>query len=254
MIILRGRGGNCVLVSVNRQQTTVAYAAAKSGTVLRTMVTNGSDAASWRDRAVERSLRGARAKAMSRSDRFIDAAMEILSETGRTDFTVQELIERSKTSLRSFYQHFSGKEELLLALFEEIITTSTEEWREEVEATPDTLAALRKLLDWIYAQAAGPSGRGINRALSVFHLQLAESRPEDYARVLTPLRDLFIELIERGVADGTVRTDVDPETLAVILLQTLVGAAHMHALGAQPSGTPIDSERLWDFCLGGLKA
>ena len=54
----------------------------------------------WRERAVERSLRTARAKAVSRSDRFIQAAIEILTETGRTDFTVQELIERSKTSLR----------------------------------------------------------------------------------------------------------------------------------------------------------
>ena len=35
-------------------------------------VTAPDVAASWRERAVERSLRGARAKAMSRSDRFIE--------------------------------------------------------------------------------------------------------------------------------------------------------------------------------------
>src|SRR4051794_41950676 len=85
--------------------------------------------ATWRERAVERSLRNARAKAMSRSDRFIEVAMELLSETGRTDFTVQELVERSKTSLRSFYQHFGSKDELLLALFEEVIRISSAEWR-----------------------------------------------------------------------------------------------------------------------------
>jgi AcrR family transcriptional regulator len=208
--------------------------------------------ASWRDRAVERSLRSARAKAMSRSDRFLEAATEILSETGRTDFTVQELIERSKTSLRSFYQHFSGKEELLLALFEEIITTSTSEWRAEIATLPDAVTSLRLLLDRIYSQAARPGGGGINRALSVYHLQLAESRPAEYARVLSPLRDLILELVQRGVQEGAIRTDIDAETLAMIVMQTLVGAAHMHALGAQPSGTPIDSERLWDFCLGGL--
>jgi AcrR family transcriptional regulator len=212
-----------------------------------------NEVATWRDRAVERSLRGARAKAMSRSDRFIDAAMEILSETGRTDFTVQELIERSKTSLRSFYQHFSGKEELLLALFEEVISTTSGEWREEIEKV-DALTALRLLLDRIYGQAAGPGGAGINRALSVFHLHLAESRPADYARVLAPLRELILEQIEKGIAEKSIRADLDADTLATIVLQTLVGAAHMHALGAQPSGTPIDGDRLWDFCLGGLKA
>jgi AcrR family transcriptional regulator len=212
-----------------------------------------AEAASWRDRAVERSLRGARAKAMSRSDRFIDAAMEILSETGRTDFTVQELIERSKTSLRSFYQHFSGKEELLLALFEEVITTTSADWRAEVESL-DALTALRELLEGIYGQAGGPDGGGINRALSVFHLHLAESRPAEYARVLAPLRALILEQIEKGVAEQTVRSDLDAETLATIVLQTLVGAAHMHALGVAPNGGAIDSDRLWEFCLGGLKA
>ena len=32
---------------------------------------------------------------------------------------MQEVVDRSKQSLRSFYQYFDGKHELLLALFEE---------------------------------------------------------------------------------------------------------------------------------------
>jgi AcrR family transcriptional regulator len=206
----------------------------------------------WRERAVERSLRTARAKAVSRSDRFIQAAIEILTETGRTDFTVQELIERSKTSLRSFYQHFSGKEELLLALFEEVIATSTAEWRDEVVSSTDVLGALHYVVEQVHAQAADPGGGGINRALSVFHLQLAESRPAEYARVLAPLRELILELVRRGADDGTFRSDIDPDTLATIMMQTIVGAAHMHALGSEPTGEPIDTEQLWQFCLGGL--
>jgi AcrR family transcriptional regulator len=205
----------------------------------------------WRDRAVERSLRSARAKAVSRSDRFIQAATEILSETGRTDFTVQELIERSKTSLRSFYQHFSGKEELLLALFEEIISNSVVEWRAEIEELPDSLTALRLLVGVIHAQA-GPAGNTMNRALSVYHLQLAESRPAEYARVLAPLRELILDLVNQAVDEGTFRSDIEPETLAMIMMQTVVGAAHMHALGTEPSGIPLDTQRLWEFCIGGL--
>src|SRR5580693_5669518 len=59
--------------------------------------------AGWRSRAVERSLRTARARAVTRSDRFIAAATQLLVETGRTDFTVQDIVERSQMSLRSFY-------------------------------------------------------------------------------------------------------------------------------------------------------
>ncbi|MBV9485130.1 MAG: TetR/AcrR family transcriptional regulator [Frankiaceae bacterium] len=206
----------------------------------------------WRDRAVERSLRNARAKAASRSDRFIRAASEIVSETGRTDFTVQTLIERSRSSLRSFYQHFSSKEELLLALFEEIIASSAAQWRAEIETLDDPLSGLHVLLERIHKESGATDGAGMNRALSVYHLELANNHPAEYARVLAPLRNLIFDLVQRGVADGSLRTDIRPETLAVITMQTLVGAAHMHALGAEPDGSPVDSERLWDFCLGGL--
>lgn len=208
--------------------------------------------ATWRERAVERSLRNARAKAMSRSDRFIEVAMELLGETGRTDFTVQELVERSKTSLRSFYQHFGSKDELLLALFEEVIRLSTEEWRREVEAQDDAVAGLEKLVLTMYAQAIDQTMGGVSRALTSYHLQLAESRPSDYAQVLTPMRDLILELVRAGVESGKLRNDIDPETLAMILMQTLVAAAHMHALGAYLTGEPLDADRLWAFCLGGL--
>ena len=61
----------------------------------------------------------------SRANRFMRSALAILGETGKADFTVLEVVERSKTSLRSFYQHFSTKDELLLALIERIMTEST---------------------------------------------------------------------------------------------------------------------------------
>lgn len=208
--------------------------------------------ASWRERAVERSLRSARAKAVSRSDRFIQTATELLSETGRTDFTVQELVERSKTSLRSFYQHFGSKDELLLALFEEVIRMATAEWRLQFQAQDDCIEGLKQFVVTLYEQATDTSMGGMSRALTSYHLQLAESRPQDYARVLAPMKDFMVELVEAGVQEGRFRSDIEPETLAMILLQTLVAAAHMHALGAHLAGEPLAAERLWAFCMGGL--
>jgi AcrR family transcriptional regulator len=208
--------------------------------------------ASWRERAVERSLRTARAKAVSRSDRFIQTATELLSETGRTDFTVQELVERSKTSLRSFYQHFGSKDELLLALFEEVIRATTADWRTEVQQQDDCVAGLELLVLRLYAQSTDNTMGGMSRALTAYHLQLAESRPRDYARVLAPMQELIVELVQAGVRSGRFRGDIEPETLAIILMQTLVAATHMHALGAHLTGEPLDAERLWAFCLGGL--
>ena len=47
----------------------------------------------------------------SRAESFMRSALDILGETGGTDFTVLDVVQRSKTSLRAFYQHFSTKDE-----------------------------------------------------------------------------------------------------------------------------------------------
>src|ERR1700759_3301753 len=88
---------------------------------------------------------------VTRADRFIKSAVEILGETGRTDFTVQEVVARSKTSLRAFYQHFSSKDELLLALFERTIAQSAQIWRAETTGL-DSTAAIKLIIDRISAE------------------------------------------------------------------------------------------------------
>ena len=94
----------------------------------------------------------------SRATRFMRSALAILGETGRTDFTVLEVVERSKTSLRSFYQHFSTKDELLLALIEKIMSESTKQWREATTGLPSS-KALRVLIDRICTPAESRSTR-----------------------------------------------------------------------------------------------
>src|SRR3954469_4554066 len=97
-------------------------------------------------KADERSPEAVRADPDSRENRFMRSALSILGETGRTDFTVLEVVERSKTSLRSFYQHFSTKDELLLALIDRIMSESTLKWREETNDL-DAVAALHQLIE-----------------------------------------------------------------------------------------------------------
>src|SRR5258705_5637065 len=101
----------------------------------------------------------------SRPKRFMRSALAILGETGRTDFTVLEVVERSKTSLRSFYQHFSTKDELLLALIDKIMSESTRKWREDTTGLGST-AALRVLIDRICTPAETTTQDKANRGLT----------------------------------------------------------------------------------------
>src|SRR6266568_998036 len=89
-------------------------------------------AGSWRELAVARSLDSARTRAENRVQRFLDAALDLMERSPDKEFTVQEVVERSGQSLRSFYQYFAGKYELLLALFEEAVRSTAEHLRASV--------------------------------------------------------------------------------------------------------------------------
>ena len=62
------------------------------------------------------------------------------------DFTVQEVVERSGQSLRLFYQYFGGKHELLLALFEESVRSTTEFLRTQIAEEKDALERLHRFV------------------------------------------------------------------------------------------------------------
>ena len=187
----------------------------------------------------------------TRGDRFIKTAVAILAETGRTDFTVQEVVARSKTSLRAFYQHFNSKDELLLALFERTMVSSAQHWRAETTGL-DAHAALKLVIERLSARPESSTQHSLNRALSLYNQHLAETRPRDYARVLSPLHQLISDIVERGVSEGVFRPRLDVGPAAAITMQTLLGALRLHWLGAELTGKPVDSVQLYDFCVRAL--
>jgi AcrR family transcriptional regulator len=187
----------------------------------------------------------------SRAAGFMRSALAIIGETGRADFTVLEVVERSKTSLRAFYQHFTTKDDLLLALIGKIMSESTARWRTEA-ADLTARDALRRLMDRIGTPPASTTQDSINRGLTFSNDHLMGSRPRDFARVLAPLHDLIGDIVKRGIAEGDFRPDLDVDTTAAIVMQTALGALRLRSLSGELIATPVDTTDLYEFCLHGL--
>src|SRR6202007_2761914 len=93
---------------------------------------------SWQRDSVDRSLRNAIDRARKRSDRFVDAAIELLSERDESDFSIQDGVDRSNQSQRTFYTFFDSKDSLLLAVYETILRkTALPILRERCEGIKD---------------------------------------------------------------------------------------------------------------------
>src|SRR5262249_33805487 len=136
----------------------------------------------WRHRAVSKSLSAARTRAEQRVQRFLDAAFALIDERGTAQFTIQEVVDRSKQSLRGFYQYFESKDELLFALLEETIRESVKDLRAALESESKPLERLRAFTICLH-EWCGPLGsrrkRGAhNRVpISEFSLHLPLNAP-----------------------------------------------------------------------------
>ncbi|KPI05199.1 transcriptional regulator, TetR family [Actinobacteria bacterium OK074] len=204
----------------------------------------------WRQRAVERSTRAAKLRAEQRVQRFLDAAQELIQEKETTDFTVQEVVDRSKQSLRSFYQHFDGKHELLLALFEDALNTSAAGIRVATADSEDPLGRLRTAVEILYQQSLPHAG--VQRPLfSDFALQLLVKHPAQVATAHQPLLTVFTELIEQAEDAGALPAG-KPRRQASLVMQTVMFVAQANGVPADNHAHAFTPDEVWDFILGGL--
>jgi AcrR family transcriptional regulator len=201
----------------------------------------------WRPRAVDRSGGPSREQAPDRSSQFLAAAGQLLDETGRIDFTVQDIVDRSGLSLRAFYKHFGGKGDLLLALFEELLSGYVAELRAEVEVEDDAFDQLRAYVVGSFTRTQQAPARG-SQALGIYHLSMLETRRDDFTRALAPQIDLLREIVDRGVQQGRFRTDLSPGAITHLLTATMVLVSQMRVLDVDLAGAALDPDELWAWC------
>jgi AcrR family transcriptional regulator len=218
--------------------------------------TNEVNEPAWRKRAVSRSLNAARSRAEERVQRFLDAAFELIDEKGTTDFTIQEVIDRSKQSLRGFYQYFDGKDELILALFEDSVLESATDLREVADGEADPIERLRaftiRLHEWC-DPTEKPRKRGSHnrRPISEFLVQLVGAHPERVRAAIDPVTRMLVELIEEAVAAGAIKVG-DIRRAAALVEQTVMYSAWFGNRLVKDPRKRLTAEETWEFCLHGL--
>ncbi|MEU6749343.1 TetR/AcrR family transcriptional regulator [Spirillospora sp. NPDC046719] len=205
----------------------------------------------WKQRAVERSTKAAKLRAEQRVERFLDAAQAIITEKNTTDFTVQEVVDRSRQSLRSFYQHFDGKHELLLALFEDALRRSAEQIRAAAEGQSDPLARLKVAVTLLF-ELSRPDPSAQRPLFTDFAPQLLVSHPAEVKIAHAPLLALFTELMTEAEAAGQLRGEVRPRRAAALVMQTVMFVAQSNGVSEDENAHPIEADEVWDFCALGI--
>jgi AcrR family transcriptional regulator len=207
----------------------------------------------WKQRAVERSTRAAKLRAEQRVQRFLDAAQAIITEKDNTDFTVQEVVDRSRQSLRSFYQHFDGKHELLLALFEDALRRATDQIRAAASGQSDPLDRLRVAVQLLF-ELCRPDPSARRPLFTDFAPQLLLTHPAEVKVAHAPLLALLTELMTQVEAAGQLRPSIKPRRAAALTMQTVMFVAQSSEVSDSESAHSLSAEEVWDFCARGFAA
>ena len=211
---------------------------------------DGETIPAWQRQSMQRSLRSAHARAHARSDRFVAAATRLLQEKGNTEFTVQDVVDRSKMSIRTFYKYFASKEDLLVAVYETVVArNAVPRLRKRIEKFRDPMLRLRAYVEGLVELTGktGPAGR----MLINYQNRLAETRPADLATAMKPQFELLVELIGDIARTRPLRPDLTVETAARLTHYTVLAAAHGRAFGTE-GAFDIPAQTIWQFCVSGM--
>jgi AcrR family transcriptional regulator len=220
-----------------------------------------SGSVSRRELAVARVLDPARERAESKVKAFLDAALELVNSDSGQDFTVQEVIERSGQSLRSFYQHFDGKYELLLALFEDAVQKAAADLRTVVAEGTTPLDQLHRFaVEYYHVCQPSPKARtqkkGFAPAFATFAQQLLTERPQEASHAFIPLTEIVVGLLDRAAAAGDIRSGLPHARIAGVMLQATMFNAFAATIGGVPvqAGDVDPAEELWELLLHGIES
>ena len=183
---------------------------------------------------------------------LIRAAAAVLDRCNGEDITVQEVADEAGQSLRTLYQYFESKDDLLLAVFEEAMRTYA---RLIEEAIADLSDPLERLAGALIAAVRMPelSGSGLDRGLIRLRLKLSEARPDMVGRAQAAVASLLRDLVSSAAEAGRINM-ADPEGATFLILSVNAAFITAATVGNDAGVSQPDPVGITSFCLRGLGA
>jgi TetR/AcrR family fatty acid metabolism transcriptional regulator len=161
----------------------------------------------------------ARRRSDEKRRRILQAAVKVFARKGYFAARVSDIAARAGVADGTIYLYFRGKEDILVSLFDELMSEHVSRAREEMEAVEDAPSRLRLLAEH-HLRALGA-----DRDLAVvFQVELRQSTKfmERFtASWLGRYFDLVSSVIEQGQKEGTLRADLPRKLVTKAFFGTL---------------------------------
>ena len=207
---------------------------------------------SWAERAADRSptVQRSRSRSIQQAKVIVDAARRLIERKGGS-FTTQELVKEAGVALQTFYRHFGGKDQLLVAVLEDMIGEAAVQYEERARDLPDPVARLRSYVMDTLASLGGPGTEPPAGFVVSEHWRLHQIFPDEIAQAMKPWHELVLREIRAAEATGQLHPR-NPEQDAWLVTRLVTAVYHHHAFATNDRSAEEIGEQVWQFCLAAL--
>jgi AcrR family transcriptional regulator len=184
-----------------------------------------------------------RMKAVHRRDQLLRSAAECFAEHGYQGTTTARLARAANVSEPVLYKHFKSKQELFVALIDQVGREVLRDWRKAIAPLRSPMDQLRVLLR-LNPATTDPRTRQFYRVLFAAQAEFNEAviqaaLRKHYAQYATFLSNV----LRRAQRAGQVRRDVSAVGLAWQLIHSGIGFALLKPLEIPGHATPATVEQ-----------
>jgi len=214
-------------------------------------MSNAATGPSWAARAADRSptVRRSRDRSVKQAQILVDAGRRLVSEKGDS-FTINELVKEAGVALQTFYRYFASKDELLLAVLEDLVLEAKVVFEVRAAGLDDPVERLRShVLSVFELLARIEPDEGDGRFVASQHWRLAQSHPDEVAEATRPYTELLEAEIVAATATGQLDSR-DPARDAWLTSQLVLSVFHSRSF--QRVDDPGLGDDAWRYCLAAL--
>ena len=155
-----------------------------------------------------------------RREEIIAAAKALFFEKGLQNSTMDEIADRAELSKGTLYLYYKSKEDLYLAVMIQGLEILYGMFQKSVQDNPGPIAALHRFGDTYYQFFR--EYRDYFRMLHFFqtpqlHRQVSEEMMHSCSMQNQKIWQFVVEIIERGMREDLLRTDLTASEMAIIL-------------------------------------
>jgi AcrR family transcriptional regulator len=179
--------------------------------------------------------------------RILDAASKLFDERGIDRVTMAEITGASGVQPSTMYQYFSSKDDIVWAILGAVIEERSGPAAAAMKDAPNALGRITALLEMMADDLTHKPEKV--RFMAQFDAMYARDWPVERllsleSQIHPEPFQFFSELIREGIADGSLRADLDPELTMHAVMNAVVGAQRrLASLGSKVEteyGKPVD--------------